>query len=177
MIKITYILTFLFVPIFCFSQGNESTNWTQDQIEFKKTFFNFYKYVENKTVSELSNATLFDNYIYFDNVLSDTSAKRKEKRIKALPSLLEVLLKTLDTVGVENLEVKPISFFEKDTVFFKPFSLQLEAQIPNVLAFYKKGEVDKPIGTILFEPKTHKFLAWVMIDQGGYYYYLTFNLL
>jgi len=46
----------------------------------------------------------------------------------------------------------------------------------NVFAYYRKEEPDNPLGTLLFEPETSKLIAWIMINQGGYKYFLIFNL-
>jgi hypothetical protein len=46
----------------------------------------------------------------------------------------------------------------------------------NVFAYYRKDEPENPLGTLLFESGTDKLAAWIMINQGGYKYFLTFNL-
>ena len=46
----------------------------------------------------------------------------------------------------------------------------------NVFVWFKKEDPEEPLGTLLLEPQTNKLLAWIMIDQGGYKYFLIFNL-
>lgn len=178
MVKIKFILIILLIPTIssCQNKENKST-WTKDQVAYHKTFLNFCKYIDNKKVTELITDTLFKDYIYFDYVLTDTSTQRKDRRLKKFPSVLEPFQHYVDSIGAENIEARPISYYDKNEEFFKPFTLQLKDKIPDVLAYYQKGQENKPIGTILFDRNTHKIIAWIIINQGGYYYYLIFNLI
>jgi hypothetical protein len=177
MVKRLFITTILsLLTIYSCQTGNDNSTWTKEQITYHETFLNFCKYVDNKKINELPLDTLFKKYIYFDYVLSDTSAERKDRRLQIFPSVLESFQHNIDSIGADNIEARPISYYEKDAEFFEPFTLQLKDEIPDVLAYYKKGQKDKPIGTILFERKTGKIVAWIIINQGGYYYYMIFNL-
>lgn len=160
----------------CMKEDDKST-WTKEQVSYHEVFMKFCTYVDNKQIDELPLDTLIKDYIYLDYVLNDTSAERKNRRLKVLPSVLERFQHIIDSIGADNIDARPISYYDEDIDFFKPFTLELKDEIPNVLAYYKKGQKDKPMGTILFEPNTHKIIAWVIINQGGYYYYMTFNLI
>lgn len=178
MVKRCFVPAIFFVITLSFCRiENDKSTWTKDQISYHETFIKFCNYVDNKKLADIPMDTLFKNYIYFDYVLNDTSIERKERRLEMFPSVLQQLQHYIDSIGAENIDARPISYYENDSLFFKPFTLQLKKGIPNVLAYYKKGEGDKPVGTILFDPKTHKIIAWIIINQGGYYYYLIFNLL
>ena len=50
------------------------------------------------------------------------------------------------------------------------------AKDDNVFAYFRKEEPENPLGVLLFESETDKLAAWIMINQGGYGYFLTFNL-
>ena len=87
------------------------------------------------------------------------------------------MLHYVDSVGMENLDAAPTRLFKADKNFFKPFeSEELKDLLPFTLTYYDKNTPEKPIGVLLFEPKTHKLLAWILLNQGGYYYFLTFNM-
>ena len=177
MVKIKFLLIILLIPAISYCQNkDDKSSWTKDQVAYHKTFINFCKYIDNKKITELPTDTLFKDYIYFDYVLNDTSIQRKDRRIKSFPAVLEPLRHYIDSIGADNIEARPISYYDKDIKFFKPFTLELKNAIPEVLAYYQKGQEDKPVGTILFERNTNKIVAWIIINQGGYYYYMIFNL-
>lgn len=177
MAKRHYITTILLILTICSCKTeDDKSTWTKEQVSYHETFMKFCSYVDNKKIDKLPVDTLFKDYIYFDYVLTDTSAERKDRRLKMFPSVLQAFQHCIDSIGADNIDARPISYYDQDVEFFKPFTLQLKDEIPNVLAYYQKGQKDKPIGTILFEPKTHKIVAWIIINQGGYYYYMIFNL-
>ena len=178
MVKRHFISTFLLIQILCSCQTvDDKSTWTKDQIGYRETFLKFCNYVDNKQIGDLPLDTLFKNYIYFDYILKDTVTERKDRRLKMFPSIMQPFQHLIDSIGANNIDIKPISYYEKDTAFFLPFTKQLKEQIPWVMAYYQKGHEEKPLGTIMFSKKTHKITAWIIIDQGGFYYYETFNLL
>ncbi len=77
--------------------------------------------------------------------------------------------------------------FYKHHKIYKPFDEQqikesisgekMYKKDKNVFAYYRKEYPENPLGALLFEPETNKLVAWIMINQGGYKYFLTFNLL
>lgn len=170
-------LLLLIANLFGFTQPNDRSTWSKEQLIYHEVFLKFCRYVDKRDTDKLSVDSLFKNYIYFDYVLNDTSLSRKERRLKIFPSVLQPLHHFIDSVGANNLDARPISFYERDVDFFKPFTLELKQTIPNVLVYYGKERKNDPAGTILFDPITHKIVAWEIISQGGYYYYMTFNLL
>ena len=121
---------------------------------------------------------MFKQFVYFDNILSDSSKTRIQQRTKLFDALFYQLTHFIDSVGIENLDAKPTAYFKDNTEFFKPYNNngELHELLPLTLTYFDKRRPTEPIGTLLFEPKTHKLLAWVMVNQGGYRYFLTFNL-
>jgi uncharacterized membrane protein YvbJ len=79
-------------------------------------------------------------------------------------------------VGLINLGAKPVRFFKHDKEFYKPFTQEIKDLASMTLVYFDKRRPDEPLGTLLFEQKTHKLGAWILINQGGYHYFLTFNL-
>ncbi len=83
------------------------------------------------------------------------------------------------------MDAKPVRFYKKHKIY-KPFEKELAkesidgdklyTESSNVFVYYIKKEPENPLGTLLFDPDTDKLVAWIMIDQGGYKYFLTFNL-
>lgn len=143
-------------------------------------------YVYQKEKGEISKDSLFENYIYFDNVLNDTDTATRDKRIAAFDTLFYFFRKTVDSIGLANLDAKPVRFYKNHKIY-EPFDKEksglktlegekVYAKDENVFAYYRKDEPENPIGVLLFEPDSAKLCAWIMIDQGGHNYFLTFNL-
>jgi len=165
----------LLTSILCFGQNNNLEDWTINEKAQYLKLTELAQYVSGKQKAEISKDTLFDKFVYFDYVINDTDIERRERRFAAFDTLFYRFRKMVDSVGIENLDAKPIRFY-KNTEIYESFDDELTEFAPYVLAYYKKEDAENPLGTLLFEPKTNKLLAWIMIDQGGYKYFLIFNL-
>jgi len=178
---------FLLTTSFGIGQNTASENWTEnDKAQYSK-LKELAKYVYKKEKAEISKDSLFENYVYFDNVLNDTVTERRERRIVAFDTLFYFFRKTIDSIGLENLDAKPVRFYKKHKIY-EPFDEEkaelkavggekMYAKDDNVFAYYRKEEPENPLGVLLFEPESDKLGAWIMISQGGYKYFLTFSIL
>ena len=174
------------MSISSFGQNASSENWTKNELAQYSKLIELGNYVHNKKKSEISKDTLFKRYIYFDNVLNDVDSERKENRIQSFDTLFYFFRNTVDSIGFKNLDAKPVRFYKNHKIY-EPFKKEIAKETvggekmytkdTNVFAYYRKEEPENPLGTLLFEPETDKLCAWIMIDQGGYKYFLTFNLL
>lgn len=169
---------------FSFARNFRAERWTKNEKAQYSTLKELANYVYKKEKSEISKDSLFEHYIYFDFVLKDTVAERKESRIEAFDTLFYYFRNVVDSIGFEKLDAKPVRFYKKH-VIYEPFAEvkskhkgddKINANDENVFAYYKKEDPANPLGVLLFEPKTNKLVAWIMISQGGYKYFLTFNL-
>ena len=169
-------LTSLFVSFIsiCFAQES----FTADEKKYYTTVKSLLAYFKDKKYDSTHRETVFKEFVYFENILSDTSSAKIKERIKFFDDLFPRVFHFVDSVGIENLDAKPTRYFKENLEYFKHFDKdgELESIIPLTLTFYKKSDPEIPLGTLAFEPKTHKLLAWTIIDQGGYWYFLTFNL-
>lgn len=170
-----------------FGQKSNSENWIKSDSAQYKNLKGLASYIYQKKKIEISKDSLFKNYIYFDNVLNDTDIKRRDKRIAAFDTLFYFLRKTVDSIGLANLDAKPVRFYKNHKIY-EPFDKEksglktlegekVYAKDDNVFAYYRKDEPDSPLGVLLFEAESGKLCAWIMIDQGGHRYFLTFNLM
>ena len=170
-----------------FSQNKNVENWTENDKAQYLNLKELANYVYQKDKSEISNDTLFKKYIYFDNVLNDTITERRERRIVAFDALFNYFKVKIDSIGLENLDAKPVRFYKNHKIY-EPFNEEKTKQTTiggkkmytkddNVFAYYNKKEPENPIGVLLFEPETDKLGAWILINQSGYRYFLTFSLL
>lgn len=158
-----------------FGQGN---SWTKDEQEYYKTMKSLCEHFRGKTYDTAQRNVVFREFVYFDNILGDTSKTRIQERIQWLDGLFYQMTHFIDSVGLDNLDAKPTVFFKDQKSFFEPYDKggELNGLLPLTLTYFDKRRPNEPIGTLLFEQKTHKLLAWVVINQGGYRYFLTFNL-
>ena len=175
----------ILVTCFCFGQKNDFKNWTEHEKSQYSILNELAQYVSGKQKSEISKDTLFNKFIFFDYVLKDTDLERRENRLATFDTLFYSFRKTIDSFGLENLDAKPMRFY-KDHEIYKPFDVRfakesisgekLYIKDENIFAYYRKENPENPLGELAFEPKTNKLVAWIMLDQGGYKYFLTFNL-
>lgn len=174
--KIYKTLLLLILTTAAFGQ---TKNWTRDEQGFYIKMKALCEYFKDRTYDTTQREFIFREYVYFDNILADTSKKKIQERIKWFDGLFYQMTHFIDSVGLENLDAKPTIFFKDNSAFFKPYDKdgELNELLPLTLTYFDKRKPDEPIGTLLFESKTHKLLAWVIINQGGYRYFLTFNLL
>lgn len=165
----------------CSGQSKKFENWSQSEKSQYNTLFDLAKYVDGKVKDEISKDTLFNRYIYFDYVLNDTNIERRERRLAAFDTLFYSFRKTIDSLGIENLDAKPVRFYKNHKIY-EPFDKEaamesvggkkMYSESSNVFAYYLKKKPETPLGTLLFNAETYKLGAWIMIDQGGYKYFL-----
>lgn len=174
--KLIIFLILLFSVTKILSQTN---NWTKSEKKYYETVESLFTYYNTKTYDSTQRNYIFSHFIYFDNILSDTSKTRLQKRLKYFDALFGGMIKYVDSIGLKNLDAKPTRFFASDEIFFSPFSngRELNELLPQTLTYFDKREPEKPLGVLLFELNSNKLFAWVIINQGGYRYFLTFNLL
>ena len=173
--KICYVFLLTILTTITFAQNKD---WSKDEVQFYATVKSLFEHFEGKTYDTTQRELVFKKFIYFDNILNDTSKTRVQQRIKYFDALFYQMNHFVDSVGLKNLDAKPTHFFKDNKEFFKPYEKdgELHKLLPRTLTYFDKRRPNEPIGTLLFEPKTHKLMAWVVINQGGYYYFLTFNL-
>lgn len=181
------VVVMLLLSVFsAFGQNSNTENWTEsDSAQYGK-LKELANYVYQKKKSEIPKDSLFKRYIYFDYVLNDTETARRDKRIAAFDTLFYFFRKTVDSIGLANLDAKPVRFYKNHKIY-EPFdegksglkTLEGEkvyTKDENVFAYYRKEDPENPLGVLWFEPESAKLCAWIMIDQGGHCYFLTFNL-
>ncbi|PXX25714.1 hypothetical protein [Arenibacter sp. ARW7G5Y1] len=168
-----------------YGQNKVFDKWTEKEKKQYQILTELAKYVNGKDSTELSKKILFDKYVELNYVLKDTSEIHKKERLKAFDGLFYYFRKTVDSIGLKNLDAKPVRFyknhkiyepFDKDVAMESISGKKMYTQDSNVFAYYQKKEPEEPLGTLLFDPETDKLVAWIMLKQGRYKYFLTFNL-
>lgn len=157
-------------------EENKTVDWTDKEKAQHQNLIELANYVQGKDKSEISNEVLFEKYIEFDYILKDTSASRIEERLESFDTLFYYFRKSIDSVGLKNLDAKPVRFF-KDHEIYEPFINELPQIEPNVFAYYLKSAPKNPLGVLWFDSESNKLISWILIHQGSDRYFLAFNLL
>lgn len=184
-INLILIAILLLISSFSFGQKISNENWTISEKNQYSKLTELANYVYKKEKNKISKDRLFKKYIYFDYVLNDTVSTRREKRLVAFDTIFYPFRKNLDSLGIKNLDAKPVRFYKNHKIY-EPFKEEnaketisgekMYTKDSNVFAYYRKEDPENPLGTLLFEPETAKLVSWIMINQGGHKYFLTFNL-
>lgn len=177
MIKYELIFIFLNLVVQVQSQENNFNEWNSAERNNYETLKNLAEYISKTDLLYIPRGVLFNKYIYFDNILKDTLVERKQSRLEQFDALFKIIPKVIDSIGLENLDAKPIRFY-KDHEIFKPFVKALSGMEKDVFVYYTKENPDTPLGTLLFESDSSKLASWILLKQGDSgWYFLTFNLL
>lgn len=174
--RITVVLLFILITLTTSGQSKVSTEWTEKELKQYKTLVDLAHYVYGKSKTEISNDILFNKYIEFDYVLNDTSKVRIQKRMESFDTLFYYFRKPIDSLGIDKLDAKPIRFYKNHDIY-KPFEEELAQIAPDVFVYFVKDRPHDPQGTLWFDAKSNKLIAWILLDQGGTRYFLSFNLL
>ena len=172
-VVISFIILML-MNSFINAQENKIT-WTDAEKNYYKVLRDFCQHL--KSNNEYSRDLIIEKFIEFDYVLKDSSKARIERRKIQLDTLVIQFDKYIDLVGFENLDAKPLRLYSPIHKIRKPFIGELGDISNEVFAYYRKDSENYPLGTVWFNKKNSKIISWMLINQGGYYYFLTFNLL
>lgn len=159
------------------AQRRRNAEWTEQEKRYYETLREFCNYMEQNEAKEISRDTIIRKFFLFDYVLRDTSIRRIEERLVKLDSMTNSFRKYIKSAGIENLDARPLRFCNPTSPAYKPFLNQLAELAPHVFYYYRKGDEEHPLGTIWFDQNSGKVISWILINQGGYYYFLTFSIL
>ena len=159
----------------CLSQT--SKGWTSMERQYYMNLKGLCSYLVSKhDLIDIQDSSI-QKYLLLDYVLNDTSEQRKKDRLERITTLLGGFRHFIDSVGLSNLDAKPIRFFKGNSKFYKPFSEELKDAQPLTFAYFDKRHPNNPYGYLLFHRESRKLVTWILINQGGYHYFLVFNLI
>ncbi|MFM9836978.1 MAG: hypothetical protein ACKVOQ_01870 [Cyclobacteriaceae bacterium] len=172
--KVIPLIILILISSLIKAQENKDT-WTDAEKNYYEVLRVFCQYLKSNT--EYFRDLVLERFVEFDYVLKDTSVTRIKRRKIQLDTLVLQFEKYIDLIGLENLDAKPLRLYSPIHKIRLPFNGELGDVSNEVFAYYRKGSEDYPLGTIWFNKKNSKLISWILINQGGYYYFLTFNLL
>lgn len=177
-----YSVALILFSISLVISAQSKSEWSKDERVYYKTLKDFSRYVSKTPKDKISRDKLFKRYFQFDYVLKDTSQSRIEQRKIIFDKMLGTFMAYIDSIGVKNLDARPIRFFDNNEQYRSQYK-ELEQAFPEAMSriflYYNKKEPDRPFGPVLFDMpyRSHKILSWILIDQGGHLYFLFFNIL
>jgi hypothetical protein len=166
------ILLFIFVNLLHTTRAQNST-WTKQEKEYYAKTKELCNYLKATPYDTSKRQFIFSNFIRFVNPKNDTS----QSRLRYFDMLFYHFYHFVDSVGLENLDARPVRFFKNDAAFYKPFTEELKWTDSSslVLAYYDKREPAKPLGALLYDPESRKLFSWIILNMGGYLF-LTPNM-
>lgn len=157
----------------------QQTDWTADEQANYQTMIGLRSHFNGYHYDTTERGLVFNRYVYFDNVLHDTSIARERSRVEKFDAMFARMVQAADSIGWENLDARPTREFQRAFTYFKSFTSNegMRTAIPFCLTFYDKRKPESPLGSLLFEPNTHKLRSWVVLCEAEYCYFLTFEML
>lgn len=165
----------VFISHNIFSQKDKFKDWHPTEIEYYKNLKKLAYYVGGKPDAdfEISKDSIIQKYIYINEESKDSIHKNTVYSIEYKNGLFNTYFtKAIDKHGLENLDAQPLRFYKETDSIYRPFRKALNKVSQYVLVYYLKGSPEKPIGTLVFEPKSKKLASWILLSQGssGWFY-------
>jgi hypothetical protein len=158
-------MTFLLFILSCSTYAQDS-KWTKsEKIYYSKTK-ELCNYLKANPYDTSKRRVIFSKYILYTNPKNDTS----QRRLNFFDGLFYFFYHFVDSVGLQNLDAKPVRYFKNDTTFYKPFQEDLKWADSMSLAYFDKRQPQKPLGALLYDDKTGKLVSWIILNMGGYLY-------
>lgn len=160
-----------------------------------KVVKDFCRYVQKTPREQISQATLFDNYLAFEHILSDTTEDSVALRV--FHKMLSSVDLVLDTTDIKSYQVVPWNkyaypnnlpkmLWEKEPlthIWGRPLPgtgtsqqdrvKKGEKQLEDILVCFKKDRPEEPLYYFLFDD-SNQIASWLLVRQGGLHYFLTF---
>lgn len=166
--KIILLFIFLSLSFLSFAQ---KLKWTDKEKMFYSKTKELCIYLKNNSYDPSKRNFLFDNYIYFVNPKNDTT----QDRLDYFDGLFYRFFHFVDSVGLDNLDAKPVRYFKSDQVFYQRFQEGLKWADSLSLAYFDKRNPKRPLGSLLYDTVSGKLISWIVLNMGGFLY-LTPNL-
>jgi hypothetical protein len=160
----------------CVSAQDQLT-WPKQQQRYYALLSDFCHFLQEDPANINRQQYIFDHYVDYPQYDNDTAQKRNAERLTAFGILLTHLKSFIDSVGLNNLDAKPAQFWHNDSLAFAPFTNGLVETPTNCLGYFNKQNPQKPYSYLLFDPRSGKLISWLLINQGGKYYFFQFDML
>lgn len=150
----------------------QDSTWTSEELSYYSTARALCQFLTHSKYDTGKRHILLDKYVLF----FEMKGRETQPRIEYFDGLFSYFARYIDSVGLENLDAKPVRFFKSNTAAYKPFDNHLKWAATSTFFYYNKKEPSKPLGPLFFDPKSKKLAAWLWLNFGGELIFLTPNL-
>ncbi|WP_419212050.1 hypothetical protein ACNR9Q_15030 [Maribacter sp. X9] len=159
-----------------YSQGDKFKDWLPEEIEYYKNLEKLAEYVQDKpdTIFDISKDSVIQKFLFINEASKDSIYDNTVYSIEYKNGLFNTyFIKAISKHGLQNLDAKPLRFYNKTDAIYRPFRKSLHDISPFIMVYYLKQSPHKPLGTLAFDPKTKKLTSWILLNQGdSAWYYL-----
>jgi hypothetical protein len=142
-----------------FSQKDKFKDWQPNETHYYKNLEKLAEYVGDKPYAyfEISKDSLIQNFLYINEESKDSIFNNTVYSIEYKNGLFNTYFtKAIHRHGLENLDAQPLRFYKETDSIYQPFIKSLRNISHLIMVYYLKGSSEKPLGTLLFEPKSQK---------------------
>lgn len=144
---------------------------TQQRLNNFKALISYLKRTDDACIN---TDTLTKNYVDVNYILSDTDTGRVKKRMQSLLMLSQRLKSPMMPFSHGNAALIPFAEVKDASASELKY---LKDTGGDVYGYYPNGAGSTEKTWLLFRPGEVKVASWLLIDQGGYLYFLMLNLL
>jgi hypothetical protein len=190
--KIIWIMLICFIALMGELQAQSLSGQEKQRV---KLLHRFCKYVKKTPPEQMDRALLVERYLAFEHIFRDSAQGHLQEKV--FVKLMKDLHTILDTTHINSYRVVPwhkYRYQEKlprmiweeeplTHIWGKPLPdkrnshkqavLEGTRQLDYTMVCYKKEKPQEPLYYFLFDER-NKILSWLLINQGGLHYFLTF---
>jgi hypothetical protein len=152
-----------------------------------KILFSFLDYIQKTPVQAVDQNVLSSQYLAvvpadstrqarFKGVLAGTKEQLEEMNLRDYAAVPWFKYPYPDKLPRLVDDAEPITHIMGEPIKQKapPTAEEKKAFREQILVVYEKDNIEQPAFYALFDKKSGKIAAWVMIKQGEYHYFLTY---
>ena len=159
------------------AKAQADKKWPYQQQRYYATLTELCHFLEQDPANINRQQYILDHYLDFPPAPTDHSTPKDAERLKAFGILISQFKHFIDSVGLDNIDAKPAQYWSNDSIAYTPFLKGVKESPLNCLGYFNKRSPQKPYGYLLFNPESGKLISWLLLNQGGYYYFFQFNML
>jgi hypothetical protein len=169
------------------ASGSQVVRLSKEERNEVKILFSFLGYLQKTPVQEVDQNVLCSQYlavvpsdsirqVRFKGILAGTKEQLKDMNLRDYAAVPWPKYPFPDKLPRLVDDAEPITHIMGEPIKQKarPTAEEKKAFREQILVVYEKDNIGQPAFYALFDKKSGKIAAWVMIKQGEYHYFLTY---
>jgi hypothetical protein len=169
------------------ASGSQVGRLSKEERNEVKMLFSFLDYLQKTPVQEVDRNVLSSQYLAvvpsdstrqarFKGILAGTKEQLKYMNLEDYAAMPWPKYPFPDKLPRLVDDAEPITHIMGEPIKQKtpPTAEEKKAFREQILVVYEKDNIEQPAFYALFDKKSGKIAAWVMIKQGEYHYFLTY---